>query len=101
MSLQRILPNTSKLSARILKNKTLLKNLERISEHGTSCTAGISLLMSAGLRPMSIYLTPDVEKENKQYAMANSISSGLVKFAIVESIALPIEHAVKNIDKAP
>jgi hypothetical protein len=57
--------------------------------------------MSAGLRPMSIYLTPDVEKENKQYAMANSISSGLVKFAIVESIALPIEHAVKNIDKAP
>jgi hypothetical protein len=101
MPIQNIINNSSTFTTRLLKNKTLLKNLERISEHGTSYTAGISLLMSAGLRPLSIYMTPDVEKENKQYAIANSISSGLVKFGIVEAIALPIERAVKNIDKNP
>jgi hypothetical protein len=73
--------------------------LEKISEHGTSFAAVTSLVLSLGLRPLAIKSTPDVEKENKHYAMSNSICSGLMKFAIVESVALPIEHAVKEIDK--
>jgi hypothetical protein len=101
MRISNIGKNSSNLTTRLLKNKTILKNLEKISEHGTSYTAGISLIMAAGLRPLSIYMTPDVEKENKQYAIANSVSSGLVKFGIVEAIALPIERAVKNIDDNP
>lgn len=83
----------------ILTNKTVLKGLEKISEHGTSFAVGASLLMSIGVRTFSIYNTPDVEKENKFYAMANSITSGIVKFGIVEAIALPIENAVTRIDK--
>jgi len=83
----------------ILKNKFFLKGLEKISEHGTSFAAATSLVLSLGLRPAAINLTPDTEKENKQYAMSNSISSGLMKFAIIESVALPVEHAVKEIDK--
>lgn len=89
----------NRIANNILTNKTVLKGLEKISEHGTSFTAGASLLMALGVRTFSIYNTPDVKKENKFYAMANSITSGLVKFAIVESIALPIENAVKRIDK--
>ncbi len=85
----------------ILKNKSVLKTLDKISEHGTSFAAGTSLILSLSLRPFSINSTPNVEKENKQYAIANSICSGLIKFGIVESIALPIEHAVKRIDKNP
>lgn len=88
-------------TTKLLSNKTLLKGLEKISEHGTSFSAGTSLLLSLGVRPLAIKMTPDVEKENKQYAMSNSICSGLVKFAIVEAIALPIEKAVKNIDENP
>lgn len=84
-----------------LNNKTLLKSLEKISEHGTTFAAGTSLGMSLLIRPLAINSTPDVEKENKQYAIANSICSGLVKFALVESVALPIENAVKKIDKSP
>lgn len=83
----------------LLTNKAVLKSLEKISEHGTSFAAGASLLMSLGVRTFSIYNTPDVEKENKFYAMANSVTSGLVKFGIVEAIALPIENAVSRIDK--
>ena len=86
---------------RILNNRFVLKGLEKISEHGTSFLAGASLLMSTTLRPAAIALTPDTEKENKQYAMANSISSGLMKFAIIEAVALPIESAIKKIDKNP
>ena len=83
----------------LLTNKAVLKGLEKISEHGTSFAAGASLIMSLGVRTFSIYNTPNVEKENKFYAMANSITSGIVKFGIVEAIALPIENAVSRIDK--
>ena len=41
------------------------------------------------------------KKENKQYATTNSITSGLIKFGIAEAIAIPVEKAVKQIDKNP
>ncbi len=87
------------ITNKVFSNKTVLKGLEKISEHATSFAAGASLLMSLGVRTYSIYKTPDVEKENRFYAMANSITSGIVKFGIVEAIALPIENAVSKIDK--
>ncbi len=99
MRIQQINPN--KLSTRLLKNKTVLRSLEKISEHGTSFHAGTSLFLSLAIRPLAIISTPNTEKENKQYAAANSICSGLIKFGIVEAIAIPIENAVKNIDENP
>lgn len=86
-------------TTRLFKNKTVLKTLEKISDHGTSFSAGTSLALSLVMRPIAIFSTPDVEKENKQYAATNSVCSGLIKFGIVESVALPIEKAVQNIDK--
>lgn len=90
--------NPNSITTRILKNKRVLKTLEKISEHGTSFSAGTALLMSLTVRPAAIASTPDTEKENKQYAIANSIGSGLMKFAMVEAVAIPVENAVKNID---
>lgn len=87
------------ITNKILTNKTFLKGLEKISDHGTSFGAAASLAMALGVRTFSIYNTPDVEKENKLYLMANSICSGLVKFGLVEAVALPIENAVNRIDK--
>lgn len=89
----------NRIANNLLTNKTVLNGLEKISEHGTSFVAGASLLMSLGVRTVSIYNTPDVKKENRFYAMANSITSGLVKFGIIEAVALPIENAVNRIDK--
>lgn len=82
-------------------NKLVLKGLEKIAEHGTTFVAATSLAMAVGVRPVAIALTPGVDKENKQYSCTNSIASGLIKFAMVEAIALPIENAVKKIDKNP
>ena len=87
--------------ASVLSNKIILKSLDKISEHGTSFAAATSLLFSVGVRPLVIKSTPDVKEENKQYAMSNSICSGLVKFGVVEAIAIPIENAIKKIDKNP
>lgn len=101
MNIQKIGRNSTDFTTRLLKNKTILKGLEHISEHGTTFSATTSLIMSSTVRVFAINSTPDTEKENKQYAMANSICSGLIKFAMVEAIALPIEKAVKNIDKNP
>ena len=84
-----------------MTNKTVLKGLEIVSEHGASFIAGTSLAMALAVRPLAISATPKVKKENKQYAITNSITSGLIKFGIVEAVALPVENAIKNIDKNP
>ena len=91
----------SSVTNKIFTNKAVLKGLEKVSGHGISFSATTALFMSTIVRPYAIYKTPDVEKENKQYAMSNSIASGLIKFGIVESVALPIECMVKKIDENP
>ena len=83
-----------------LNNKYFLKSLEIIADHPASFIAGTTLFMSSVVRPAAIILTPKTDKENKKYAAVDSFSSGLVKFAITEMVALPIENAIKNIDKA-
>lgn len=100
MNILKISQNNS-LTNRFLQNKTVLKGLENISKHGTSFAATTSLVMSLGVRPLAIFATPDTEKENKQYAATNSICSGLIKYGMVEAIALPIEYAVQKIDEMP
>lgn len=101
MSIQRLGQNSVNLSTRVLKNKFLLKGLENISKHPTSFSAGVSLFMSLGIRPVAIFATPDTEKENKQYAASNSICSGLIKFGMVEAVALPVEYGIQKIDGNP
>lgn len=84
-----------------LNNKTLLKGLGFISEHSASFSAGVAFASAIVLRPFVISKIPNTKKENKDYLSASSISSGLVKLGIVEAIALPIEGAIKKIDKNP
>ncbi len=100
MQVNSLSPNNPNFTG-ALNNKFLLKGLEKISEHGMTVGAGTSLIMSLGVRPLAIQATPDVEKENKQYAIANSVCSGIIKFGMVEALALPIENAVKKIDQNP
>jgi len=82
-------------------SKAVLKSLEKISDHGATFGAALMCFMAVGIRPLAICLSPDVDKENKQYAVSNSIASGLIKFGMFEAIALPVENALKKIDKNP
>lgn len=85
----------------IWNNKAVLKGLEMISDHSASFVAATTFVMASGVKPLSISLTPNVKKENKQHAIANSVVSGLVKFSLAELIAIPIESGIKKIDKNP
>lgn len=84
-----------------LNNKTMLKGLEFISEHSTSFQAGVAFASAMALRPFVISKIPNTKKENKNYLSANSVASGVIKLGIVEAIAIPIENAIKKIDKNP
>ena len=84
-----------------LNNKFLLKGLETVANHPASFIAGTTLLMSSVIRPLAISLTPKTDKENKKYIIADSISSGVIKFGITELVALPVENAINNINKNP
>ena len=84
-----------------LNNKLLLKGLEIAANHPASFIAGTTLLMSSIIRPIAIAHTPKTDKENKKYAIADSVSSGLIKFGITELVALPVENAINNINKNP
>lgn len=97
----RITDNNQKNFKGALNNKYLLRTLEMIADHGATFTAGTSFVMSIGVRPLAINSTPGVKKENKQNASASSLGSALMKLALVESIALPVESAIKNINKKP
>ncbi len=80
-------------------NKLVLKTLEKISDHPASFSAAASMAGALVLRPLAITVTPLVDKEKKKYLSANSLSSAIGKFLIAEAFVLPIEKAVKKIDK--
>jgi len=85
----------------VLNNKLTLSALEKISDHSATFSTAVAVGSAMFLRPLAINLTPDVKKENKQHSVANSISSGLVKLLVACSLSVPIEKAIKNIEKSP
>lgn len=85
----------------LANNKHALNCLEQISDHGATFIAATSAIMAIGVKPVAIALTPKVEKENKEYAATNAMASGLIKFLMVEAIALPIENGLKKINENP
>ena len=84
-----------------LNNKITLNALEKIAVHGASFSLGASFVGAMALRPLAISLTPKTDKENKKYASINSISSAAAKLLLAETIALPVENAIKKINKNP
>lgn len=82
-------------------NKTVLKGFEKIADHPGTFVAAASFFMAAAVRPLAVSLTPGVDKKNKQYSCANSLTSAVAKFALTEAVALPVEKAIKKIDKNP
>lgn len=83
----------------IYNNRTALSALEAIANHSASFSAGAMFIGATVIRPLAIGLTPKVDRENKKILSAESISSGIVKLLIALGVSIPIENAVKKIDK--
>ncbi len=85
----------------ILNSNALRRGLEFASDNGALFAAGTALALSTVVRPIAILATPNVEKENKQYAFAKSVASSLVGFGIMAAITTPIVKAVKQVGDTP
>ena len=85
----------------LINSKILKKGLEFASDNGALFASGIALATTVLLRPMAIFATPGVKKENKEYACAKSIASGSIGFGILALISTPIAQAIKKINKNP
>ncbi len=88
-------PNNIKFKS-LYNNKIVLNALEKISDHSASFQASASMLGAIALRPLAISLIPGVDKDNKKYLSANSLSSALGKFLIAETLILPVESMIKK-----
>lgn len=85
----------------LYNNKLVLNSLEKIAEHPATFIAATSFLTASVVRPVAIMSSPGVDKENKKYAIANSLASAVSKFALAEAVALPVEKAIQKIEKEP
>lgn len=95
--------NNSKISfgGSLYSNQTLLKGLKYASENAALVAAGTTLLFSTVVRPAMVLLTPDVPKEDKQYACSKFIASGVLGSILTFAIFSPLSKAVDSITDSP
>lgn len=86
---------------KLCTNKLFKRSLEFASDNGALFSSGFALFTATLLRPAAIFSTPGVKKENKEYACAKSISSGVIGFLIMAAVSSPIAAAVKKINENP
>ena len=82
-------------------NKTFKKGLEFAAENGALFSAATIFGCSVGVRPLSIWMTPNVDKENKKVLCAKSIASSLAGYLMMFGISKPVANSIKKIDKNP
>ena len=84
----------------VYTNKAVKKGLELAADNGSLFSAGAILGFSA-IRPISIWLTPKTEKEDRMLAISKSIISSTIGFLLMLGISLPVAGGIKKIDKNP
>lgn len=82
-------------------NKTFKKGLEFAAENGALFSAATIFGCSVGVRPLSIWMTPYVDKENKKVLCAKSIASSFAGYLMMLGISKPVANSIKKIDKNP
>ena len=82
-------------------NKTFKKGLEFAAENGALFSEATIFGCSVGVRPLSIWMTPHVDKENKKVLCAKSIASSFAGYLMMFGISKPVANSIKKIDKNP
>lgn len=84
-------------------NKNIKKFLAFAADKKTVFGAFFALILTGTLRPIAIMLLPSEKKNNddKKYASAHSIASGLIGYVLALSIFGPISDAVKKVTDHP
>ncbi|MCR4881227.1 MAG: hypothetical protein K6A44_04665 [bacterium] len=82
---------------KILSGHTLNKFLKMSIENPGLYEAFIALLVTCTARPLTILATPGAKMEDKEYASAHSIASGVSGLAFAYAAFGPITKAIDNI----
>lgn len=90
------------------KNSTILKGrrfkalLEKADENQVVFSAGFALLLTCLLRPAAIMTLPGKKnKDDKKYASAHSMASGVIGFVMAFAISNPISNGIKKVMNNP
>lgn len=84
----------------VYTNKVVKKGLELAADNG-SLFAATAIVGFSAIRPISIWLTPKTEKEDRLLAISKSIISSTIGFLLMLGISLPVAKGIKKIDKNP
>lgn len=84
-------------------NKIFRWCLEKANENQIFFSALFALVLTCALRPAAIMVTPGDKKnhDDKKYASAHSIASGLIGLGATILLSNPIAHATKKITENP
>ena len=75
------------------------KVIDTAVENAALLEAGVALGLATTLRPASIMVVPGPPKDDRKYAAAKSIATGIVGFAFTAAVFIPIAAATKNLGK--
>ena len=88
---------SSPTTQKVLTGNTLNKFLKMSIENPGLYEAFIALLVTCTARPLTILSTPGAKMEDKEYASAHSIASGISGLAFAYAAFGPITKAIDNI----
>ncbi|MDD3437166.1 MAG: hypothetical protein PHC64_08460 [Candidatus Gastranaerophilales bacterium] len=97
------LSHSEDFTTRLCKNKHFKRALEVAAGNQVVFLTGFSLLLTGLIRPATIMALPSEKKniDDKKYAAAQSISSGVIGFILALILANPIAKAFNKIAKNP
>lgn len=89
--------------SKIYTSKTVKKLLELAVDNQVVYSSAFALILTCIFRPVSIMALPSDKKnvDDKKYAAAQSIASGIIGFIISSIVATPVAKAVKKIKANP
>lgn len=85
------------------KNEKTKKALDFINKQNLIFDAGFALILTCLLRPASIMMIPENKKnkDDKIYASAHSIASGIIGFGISNVLFYPLSEGLNRLKDAP
>lgn len=89
--------------SKIYKNEQVKKLLEKAADSPVVFSALFALALTSTLRPAAIMALPGQKKnkDDKKYASAHSIASGVIGYIVSLAVFAPIASALKVIGKNP
>ena len=81
-------------------NKTLKKGLEFAANNGALFASTAAVGFSV-LRPVSIWMTPKTDADNRKLAISKSIASSIIGFLLTLGLSHPLSKSIQKIDNAP